>query len=257
MNIYQKINEIQKEVQTVYKGATVSMGGGKEYYAVSHDDVAALLHLPLASIGISMEVDMVDCVIEQFIIEKEYNGKIDKKFNYMARVKMAVTFVNSDDPKERFTVNSSAYAFDAGDKAVGKAQSMAVKYVYLKNFNLESTDQEESRSNEYNIKPVTDNKSAPISQKKSEVFDKHRVMLDLVRRQLTDLTMGQSLEEKSKTFKDICTSAGVYTFSTLDNKTENELKSISEKTTAIMKEISAKKQANAQATSTKPSFRLD
>ena len=55
-------------------------------------------------------------------------------------------------PEEREVCKSFAYAFDSGDKAVGKAESMAVKYVFLKNFVLESTDNEESRDHENNFK---------------------------------------------------------------------------------------------------------
>lgn len=157
MNLHQKINSIQKVVTSVFKGARVSITQSSSYTAVSHDDVAALLHLPMANAGIAVEVDMLECVVTPIITEKEYQGKVDKKYSYQAMVKMAVTFVNSDDPKDRFTVNSYAYAFDSGDKAVGKAESMAVKYVYLKNFNLESTDDEESRPTEhhqeYNYEP--------------------------------------------------------------------------------------------------------
>jgi len=155
-NLYQKINDIQKEVTSVHKGSTVNITQNSSYKAVSHDDVASLLHLPMANAGICVEVDMVDCKIDQIITEKTYNGSTDKKYSYQATVTMLVTFVNADDPKERFSVRSTAYAFDSGDKAVGKAESMAVKYVYLKNFNLESTDDEESR--DYQIR---DNYNSP------------------------------------------------------------------------------------------------
>jgi hypothetical protein len=148
LNIHQKMNEIQKKVKSVYKGSTVQVTQSSSYYAVSHDDVAALLHTPLAEAGIMVEVDMVDHKVEQIVTEKSYNGMTEKKYSYMASVLIAMTFVNSDNPTDRFTVKSFAYAFDSGDKAVGKAFSMAVKYVYLKNFNLESTDEEEQRTTE-------------------------------------------------------------------------------------------------------------
>ena len=148
LNLHQKINLIQKNITSVFKGGKVSITATASYRAVLHDDVAALLHLPMADAGIAVEVDMVDCQVEQIVNEKTYQGNTEKKISYMAKVWMAVTFVNADDPKDRFTVKSFAYAFDNGDKAVGKAESMAVKYVYLKNFNLESTDDEESRDHE-------------------------------------------------------------------------------------------------------------
>jgi len=151
LNLHQKINEIQKIITSVHKGSRVEVVKGKFYSAVSHDDIAALLHSPLAEIGIAIQVDMVDCQVTPIEKETTYNGQKDIKYSYQATVKMAVTFVNSDNPQDRFTVNSYGYAFDSGDKAIGKAESMAVKYVYLKNFNLESTDDEESRDYENQV----------------------------------------------------------------------------------------------------------
>jgi hypothetical protein len=150
LNLYQKINAIQKKVTTVFKGASVSVGGGRSYNAVSHDDVAALLHIPMAMVGVFTEVDITKAEIEQISTESTYNGKTEKKFSYMAKIWVSVTFVNSDTPTERFVSNGFAYSFDNSDKATGKALSYAVKNVYLKNFNLESTDNEESRDFENN-----------------------------------------------------------------------------------------------------------
>jgi hypothetical protein len=48
-NIYQRIIQVQKAVTGVAKNEKVEHGGG--YKAVSHDDVAKLLHLPLAEAG--------------------------------------------------------------------------------------------------------------------------------------------------------------------------------------------------------------
>ena len=146
-NLHQKINDIQKEVRSVFRGSRVAVTEYRSYTAVSHDDIAALLHLPMADAGVSVEVSMESCEIDKVATTKEYQGKKEEKISYMAKVWMLVSFVNSDDPKlDRFTVRSFAYALDSGDKAVGKACSMAVKYVYLKNFNLESTDDEEARN---------------------------------------------------------------------------------------------------------------
>ena len=55
-NLYQKMAAIMKEVETVFKGATISMGSGRSYSAVNHDDVARLLHKPLAENGIVTSV---------------------------------------------------------------------------------------------------------------------------------------------------------------------------------------------------------
>lgn len=186
-NLYQRINDIQKKVVSVHKGSRVEVVKGKYYSAVSHDDIAALLHLPMAEAGISVEVDMIECSIEPIAKESIYNGQKEIKYSYLAKVKMAVTFVNSDDPKERFTVNSYGYAFDSGDKAIGKAESMAVKYVYLKNFNLESTDDEESRSEENSAQFQTTESTSSASEHKQTQTMASQKQVDLIKKHYPSL----------------------------------------------------------------------
>ncbi len=148
-NLYQKMASIMKEVETVFKGANISMGNGRSYSAVNHDDVARLLHKPLAEHGVITKVS----VEKVELVGREKTNKYgDTALEYRADVWVEVTFINADKPEEREVCKSFAYAFDSGDKAVGKAESMAVKYVFLKNFVLESTDNEESRDHENNFK---------------------------------------------------------------------------------------------------------
>ncbi len=148
-NLYQKMSEIMKEVETVFKGANISMGNGRSYSAVNHDDVARLLHKPLAEHGIITKVSVEKVELSSRDKTNKYG---DTAPEYRADVWVEVTFINADKPDEREVCKSFAYAFDSGDKAVGKAESMAVKYVFLKNFVLESTDNEESRDHENSFK---------------------------------------------------------------------------------------------------------
>jgi len=57
-NLYQRLNSVMKEVQTVFKNVKVS-GYGAGYKGVSHDDVTALLHKPLVEAGIQTNINMV------------------------------------------------------------------------------------------------------------------------------------------------------------------------------------------------------
>ena len=148
-NLYQKMASIMKEVETVFKGASISMGNGRSYSAVNHDDVARLLHKPLADHGIITKVSVERVEVSS---REKTNKYGDVALEYRADVWVDVTFINADKPEEREVCKAFAYAFDSGDKAVGKAESMAVKYVFLKNFVLESTDNEESRDHENNFK---------------------------------------------------------------------------------------------------------
>ena len=169
-NLYQKMAAIMKEVETVFKGASISMGNGRSYSAVNHDDVARLLHKPLADQGIITKVSVEKAEISS---REKTNKYGDTALEYRADVWVEVTFINADKPEEREVCKSFAYAFDSGDKAVGKAESMAVKYVFLKNFVLESTDNEESRDHENNFK--TPPKKSIVEEVKAKVEAKTAV----------------------------------------------------------------------------------
>jgi hypothetical protein len=160
IKLAQKMTQIMKKVKSVSKGETVNITATRSYTAVGHDDVAALLHGPLAEAGIWVKVDVVKCDVSA--TEKTYkNG--DKGYEYRSDVWVEVTFINADDPSDRESVKSFAYAFDSGDKATGKAESMAVKYAFLKNFTLESVDEEESREHEKKYQaPQRQESSQPI-----------------------------------------------------------------------------------------------
>jgi hypothetical protein len=166
-NLYQKMVNVMKEVDSVFKGANISMGNGRSYSAVNHDDVARLLHKPLATEGIITKVSVERVDISSRDKTNKYG---DVSLEYRADVWVEVTFINADNPEEREVCKSFAYAFDSGDKAVGKAESMAVKYVFLKNFVLESTDNEESRDHENNFKtPPKKNIVAEVQQRSATV----------------------------------------------------------------------------------------
>jgi hypothetical protein len=150
MNLARKMTQIMKKVKSVTKGETVNITQSRSYTAVGHDDVAALLHGPLAEIGIWVKVDVIKCDVSS--TEKTFSNG-NKGYEYRSDVWVEVTFINADNPVDRESVKSFAYAFDSGDKATGKAESMAVKYAFLKNFTLESVDEEESREHEQRFQP--------------------------------------------------------------------------------------------------------
>jgi len=150
-NLYQKINDIQKTVKSVHKGGTVKINERASYSAVLHDDVTALLHDPIANAGIVAMPRMEICELEIIRTSKTYNGQVTESNSYMVKIWASVTFINSENPSEQYQTQCFAYAIDSGDKATGKAYSMAIKYCYLKTFMLESCDDEESRDWENNV----------------------------------------------------------------------------------------------------------
>jgi len=141
MNIYQRINEVRKEIGYVQKDKSVSTGGGS-YKAVTHDAVTGMVRASLIKHGIIVVPDLVVGLFHpKEVTDKE--GTIAKQRLYEASY--IINFVNCDQPEERISMQVSAHALDNGDKAPGKAMSYATKYAILKLFSIETGEDEESR----------------------------------------------------------------------------------------------------------------
>lgn len=144
-NLYQRINQVMNEVEGVEKSLTIEITSTRKYSAVSHDEVTKILHKPITKAGIVIQTSVTSSSIEIFEKEKLQNGIKSVSREYMASVTVELTAINMDQPSERLSVSMPAIAFDSGDKAHGKAISMATKIALLKLFMLESYDEEEKR----------------------------------------------------------------------------------------------------------------
>lgn len=133
MNFFQKMVEIRRKVPYVKKDTTVSFGS-RSYSAVSHDHVTSRLVPAMNELNIWMETHIASC-------ETEVVGKM-----HWAKVMVQCKFLDADNPEGPcITVNGYAQGCDTQDKAIGKAISMAVKYILLKTFMLETGENEEQR----------------------------------------------------------------------------------------------------------------
>jgi len=137
-NIYQLIHRIMEDVKYVKKE---NKKVDNKYTYVSHDAVTAVVREALVKHGVVAIPSIVDQSVEQFNAKASYNGKETQKTVYFATVRMDVTFINIEDPEDRFTTYGWAgMGLDPQDKAVGKATSYAYKYCLLKTFALETGD---------------------------------------------------------------------------------------------------------------------
>lgn len=142
-NIYQRMVDVQKAVTTVFKNETVKMSDNdKGYKAVTHDDVAAALHLPLAEHGVFMFPDIVEYKTDSFEKMNQWNKLVTW---YRTDIKIKVKWINVDNPSDFIEGTSAAFALDTSDKSFAKAYSLALKIILLKVHLLESKDNEEQR----------------------------------------------------------------------------------------------------------------
>lgn len=139
MNLFQRINEVRKQVDYLKKEKTVS---GQGYKAVTHDQVTAALRDHLIAYGIVVKPSLVAGATVQDTMM--YTNKKIPIIRYEAEYD--VHFINIDDPKDRDVMRVSAHALDQGDKAPGKAVSYATKAAELKMFNIETGENDEERT---------------------------------------------------------------------------------------------------------------
>jgi hypothetical protein len=124
LNIYQKMNRIMEKVKYVQKESKKVNG---QYTFVSHDAVTGTVHDPFREEGI---------LVIPTTLERIQEGN-------RTSVKLEVTFVNIEQPSDRYSVIFWGDGIDPGDKGVGKAVSYAFKYAILKALCLETGDDPE------------------------------------------------------------------------------------------------------------------
>ncbi len=169
LNIYQKINKVMEEVEAVQKESKKVNG---QYTFVSHDAVAAALHMPMARNGIVMIPTVAELVRD----------------GNMTIIKLDITFVNSDAPEEKILVTHYGYGIDSQDKGIGKAVSYAVKYALLKMFCLETGDDVE--------KDNTDHKSSAVTE--DMILSRKKLLFDSIDK---DTSAPGFFDQMAKTYK--------------------------------------------------------
>ena len=105
MNIFQRINEVRKQIGYVQKDKSVSTGGGS-YKAVTHDAVTGMVRAALIENGIVIVPSVVSAVFHQ----KEPEAK-----QRLYEATYQIDFVNVDDPADKITTQQNAHALDSGN----------------------------------------------------------------------------------------------------------------------------------------------
>lgn len=129
LNIHQRLAQAMKAVSYIQKDRKPGMN----YTIVSHDAVTAKVRPALLEAGI---------VYYPVRCDHQHSGN-------RAECSMTVRFVNIDAPEDFFDVPTFGYGIDPQDKGPGKAMSYAVKYALLKALGLETGDDPDTESIEY------------------------------------------------------------------------------------------------------------
>lgn len=125
-NIYQKINEVMKNIEYLTKDDKVEFGTTK-YKAISEEKVTTAVREQLVKQGI------VISPIKQESENKELI-RTEKSVNMLTSVHVKYRIQNIDDVNDFIEVESNGTGVDTQDKGVGKAMTYAYKYMLLRTF---------------------------------------------------------------------------------------------------------------------------
>ena len=156
LNIYQRINNIKKEVTYVQKDKHVT-GGGQNYKAVTHDQVVSVARQSMVDNGVLCIPSQID---GEITIMRDIKNDIKM---HLYSGKYEVSFINEDDPSDKITISIHAQAADNGDKAPGKAITYATKSALLKVLQLETGEDDESRAE--SRATITDDQTKKLEDK--------------------------------------------------------------------------------------------
>lgn len=186
MNIYQKINEVMKNIEYLAKDDKVEFGTTK-YKAISEEKVTTAVREQLVKQGI------VIIPIEQQSENKELI-RTEKSVNMLTTVHVKYRIQNIDDVNDFIEVESNGTGVDTQDKGVGKAMTYAYKYMLLRTFAIptgEDPDKISSAETDAKIKKeIEAEQERVISKQKEESLDKA-----IENRKISDETVLQVLEK--------------------------------------------------------------
>jgi ERF superfamily len=142
-NIHQKLNDVMKAIHYIKKDAVVGEGRSS-YKAVTHDQVTAQTREEFVGIGISVVTSLVEGKTTFIERGKDDRGNQKHPIVFFDGV-FDVEFVNIDDPNDKIVKRVAGHGEDCGDKAPGKAESIAQKRAVLKQLQIETGENDESR----------------------------------------------------------------------------------------------------------------
>ena len=126
MNIFQKINEVMKNIEYLTKDDKVEFGATK-YKAISEEKVTTAVRDQLVKQGIVILPISQDAENKELI-------RTEKSVNMLTSVHTKYRIQNIDDVNDYIEVESNGSGVDTQDKGVGKAMTYAYKYMLLRTF---------------------------------------------------------------------------------------------------------------------------
>jgi hypothetical protein len=147
LNIYQRINAVQREVKYIQKDRCIRTKKGN-YKVVLHDDVVHKLRPAMVKHGIVATFSVLKHSVENIAQAAASDTRAPFPL-FRTITDLEACFINMDDPDNRHVITMLGYGIDGQDKGPGKAISYATKYALLKTFLLETGDDPDNQQIDY------------------------------------------------------------------------------------------------------------
>lgn len=199
-NIFQKINEVMKNIEYLTKDDKVEFGTTK-YKAISEEKVTTAVRDQLVKNGI------VIIPIEQESENKELI-RTDKSVNMLTSVHVKYRIQNIDDVNDFIEVESNGTGVDTQDKGVGKAMTYAYKYMLLRTFAIPTgEDPDKISSAETDKKVENEVNNTTINKTKLDALnnsiENHKIPDEEVERVLIKYNYSSTSEIKMKDYMNV------------------------------------------------------
>ena len=199
-NIYQKINEVMKNIEYLTKDDKVEFGTTK-YKAISEEKVTTAVREQLVKQGI------VIVTVEQESENKELI-RTDKSVNMLTSVHVRYRIQNIDDVNDFVEVESNGTGVDTQDKGVGKAMTYAYKYMLLRTFAIPTgEDPDKISSAETDKKIENEVNNTKINKTKLDTLnssiENHKISDEEVEKVLSKYNYSSTSEIKMKDYMNV------------------------------------------------------
>lgn len=181
-NILQRMNWVRSQISYIQKDAKVGFGNST-YKAVRHDAVTGMVRPFLIQSGIVTTQTLKSA-------QTVDSGSTTKNgvpiIRYEAIYVISFESVIPSDDMKAVVVEVEAHALDQGDKAPGKAMSYAKKYAYLKEFDIETGEDEESRIEQKSANDMEAEKEALARERVSNAISQHMDSIKVIKTAIKD-----------------------------------------------------------------------
>ena len=158
LNIYQKLSLVSRACETVDKDGKVDGIRGFKYATAGN--IISMVNQSLFKYRLVAYTNYK--LIESKLLQVTNKDGREQTMKFAA-VEAVATIVNVDNPEEKINASAFGYGQDSGDTAIGKAQTYALKYMWLSTLQMQQMDENPEKDYEVhqqmvNQKPSYNNK---------------------------------------------------------------------------------------------------